>query len=103
VLNLYRQLDLASWAFRKTCSTGQGRVEGTRPVRARHANTIRKLRLKRGASPKRKHEYQELNTEFKKEGRYQGREEDVASKIVNKQRAQQGETNKSSKKEKTKS
>jgi hypothetical protein len=44
--------------------------------------------MPRGASPKREHEYQELKTEFKKEGRYPGREEEVASRIVNKQRAQ---------------
>jgi len=35
--------------------------------------------MPRGASPKREHEYQELKTEFKKEGRYPGREEEVAS------------------------
>jgi len=59
--------------------------------------------MPRGASPKREHEYQELKTEFEKEGRYPGREEEVASRIVNKQRAQQGETKKSGKKEKSKS
>jgi hypothetical protein len=45
-----------------------------------------------GASPKREREYKELKQEFKKEGRYKGREEEVASRIVNKQRAQAGET-----------
>jgi hypothetical protein len=45
--------------------------------------------MPRGASPKREHEYQELKTEFEKEGRYPGREEEVASRIVNKQRVQQ--------------
>lgn len=45
-----------------------------------------------GASPKREHEYQKLQGQFKKEGRYRGREEEVASRIVNKQRAQYGET-----------
>ena len=59
--------------------------------------------MPRGASHKREHEYQELKTEFKKEGRYPGREEEVASRIVNKQRAEHGETKKSSKKEKAKS
>jgi hypothetical protein len=76
-----------------------------RPVHDHHANRIQSGRLimPRGASPKREHEYQELKTEFKKEGRYPGREEEVASRIVNKQRAQRGETKKSSKKEKAKS
>jgi hypothetical protein len=59
--------------------------------------------MPRGASPKREHEYQELKSEFKKEGRYPGREEEVASRIVNKQRAQHGETKKSGPKEKAKS
>ena len=59
--------------------------------------------MPRGASPKREHEYQELKTEFEKEGRYPDREEEVASRIVNKQRAQHGETKKSGKKEKAKS
>jgi hypothetical protein len=36
-----------------------------------------------GASPKREHEYKELKSRFKKEGRYKGREEEVASRIVN--------------------
>jgi len=45
-----------------------------------------------GASPKREREYQELKDEFKKEHRYPGREEEVAARIVNKQRAQHGET-----------
>jgi hypothetical protein len=62
-----------------------------------------KLSMPRGASPKREHEYKELKSEFKKEGRYPGREEEVASRIVNKQRAQHGETKKSDKKEKAKS
>jgi hypothetical protein len=51
--------------------------------------------MPRAASPKREHEYQELKSEFKKEGRYPGREEEVASRIVNKQRAQHEETKKS--------
>jgi hypothetical protein len=45
-----------------------------------------------GASAKREREYQKLETRFKKEGRYRGREEEVASRIVNKQRSQYGET-----------
>ena len=48
--------------------------------------------MPRGASTKREREYTELKEEFKDEGRYKGREEEVAARIVNKQRAQQGET-----------
>ncbi len=48
--------------------------------------------MPRGASPKREREYEELKHEFKQSGRYQGREEEVASRIVNKQRAGYGET-----------
>ena len=49
--------------------------------------------MPRGAGTKREREYTELKEEFKEEGRYKGREEEVAARIVNKQRAQQGETN----------
>lgn len=48
--------------------------------------------MPRGANNQREKEYRELKGEFKKEGRYRGREEEVASRIVNKQRAQQSET-----------
>ncbi|HVN20558.1 MAG TPA: hypothetical protein VMU05_17360 [Dongiaceae bacterium] len=48
--------------------------------------------MPRGASPKREHEYEELKERFEKEGRYKGRETEVASRIVNKQRAMYGET-----------
>ncbi len=48
--------------------------------------------MPRGASPKREREYQELKGQFKEEGRYKGREEEVASRIVNKQRRLYGET-----------
>lgn len=48
--------------------------------------------MPRGASPKREREYEELKQEFHEEGRYKGREEEVASRIVNKQRAMYGET-----------
>lgn len=48
--------------------------------------------MPRGASPKREREYSELKRKFKKSGRYKGREEEVASRIVNKQRSQYGET-----------
>ncbi|HEV7815413.1 MAG TPA: hypothetical protein VGP06_09990 [Janthinobacterium sp.] len=45
-----------------------------------------------GANSKREREYRELENRFKKEGRYAGREEQVAARIVNKQRAENGET-----------
>lgn len=48
--------------------------------------------MPRGASPKREREYEKLKTEFIKEHRYPGREEEVAARIVNKQRSEQGET-----------
>jgi hypothetical protein len=48
--------------------------------------------MPRGASQKREREYRKLKNEFQREGRYPGREEEVASRIVNKQRAQYGET-----------
>lgn len=48
--------------------------------------------MPRGASPKREREYDELKQRFKKEHRYPGREEEVAARIVNKQRRQYGET-----------
>lgn len=43
-------------------------------------------------SDKREREYEELKRKFKKNDRYKGREEEVAARIVNKQRAKQGET-----------
>lgn len=48
--------------------------------------------MPRGASPKREREYKKLEQQFEKEGRYKGREEEVAARIVNKQRKQYGET-----------
>lgn len=45
-----------------------------------------------GTNPKRKREYNELKREFEQTGRYPGREEEVAARIVNKQRRQYGET-----------
>ena len=45
-----------------------------------------------GASPKREREYKKIERKFKKEGRYKGREEEVAARIVNKQRSETGET-----------
>ena len=48
--------------------------------------------MPRGASPEREKEYEELVDEFHDEHRYPGREKEVASRIVNKQRAEHGET-----------
>jgi len=48
--------------------------------------------MPRGASPKREREYEDLKHEFQRSGRYGGRAAEVASRIVNKQRAQYGET-----------
>lgn len=45
-----------------------------------------------GSSPKREREYEKLKEEFKDEHRYRGREEEVAARIVNKQRREHGET-----------
>jgi hypothetical protein len=45
-----------------------------------------------GWSKEREREYNGLVEGFEKEGRYQGREEEVAARIVNKQRAEYGET-----------
>lgn len=50
--------------------------------------------MPRGASPKREREYEELKEKFKETGRYGGRAEEVAARIVNKQRAEHGETKK---------
>jgi hypothetical protein len=43
-------------------------------------------------SKKREREYEELKDKFQKSGRYKGRAKEVAARIVNKQRAQKGET-----------
>jgi hypothetical protein len=48
--------------------------------------------MPRGASPKREKEYEEMKGKFEKSGRYRGREKQVAARIVNKQRAEYGET-----------
>jgi hypothetical protein len=48
--------------------------------------------MPRGAGKKREREYEELKEKFHQLGRYKGREEEVAARIVNKQRAQSGET-----------
>ena len=48
--------------------------------------------MPRGASPKREREYEELKDRFEKTGRYGRRAAEVAARIVNKQRAEYGET-----------
>jgi hypothetical protein len=48
--------------------------------------------MPRGASPKREREYDKLRTTFERTGRYGKRGPEVAARIVNKQRAQYGET-----------
>lgn len=48
--------------------------------------------MPRGSSPKREREYEKLKKEFHKEGRYKGREAEVAARIVNEQRSKFGET-----------
>lgn len=45
-----------------------------------------------GANAKREREFKKLEQRFKQEQRYSGREEEVAARIVNKQRARYGET-----------
>ncbi len=45
-----------------------------------------------GSSRKREREFEKLKDEFKTEHRYPGREEEVAARIVNKQRSAAGET-----------
>jgi hypothetical protein len=57
--------------------------------------------MPRGASRKREREYEELKSKFRKSGRYGKRAEEVAARIVNKQRAQYGETKDEKKEEKT--
>jgi hypothetical protein len=52
----------------------------------------KELIMPRGSSPKREREYNELKEKFHEEGRYEGREEEVAARIVNKQRAEKVET-----------
>jgi hypothetical protein len=53
-----------------------------------------------GVSAKREREFQKLEQRFKQEGRYRGREEEVAARIVNKQRSQYGETKEEQQKDK---
>jgi hypothetical protein len=46
-------------------------------------------------SPKRKRQYEEVLSSIKREGRYRGREKEVAARIVNKTRRDKGEMKKS--------
>lgn len=48
--------------------------------------------MPQGLTPQREREFKELVHDFKEEGRYKGREEEVAARIVNKQRTDYGET-----------
>lgn len=48
--------------------------------------------MPKGSSARREREYKELEHKFEQEGRYPGREEEVAARIVNQQRAEAGET-----------
>jgi hypothetical protein len=53
---------------------------------------VKEIAMPTGASPKREREYKEIEQKFEKEHRYPGREKEVAARIVNKQRAEHGET-----------
>ena len=53
-----------------------------------------------GASPKRAREYRKIEEELEKQGPDEGREKEVAARIVNKQPAKAGETKKSASKKK---
>jgi hypothetical protein len=70
------------------------------PVLALAPHQQKEIAMPTGASPKREREYKEIESKFKKEGRYPGREEEVAARIVNKQRAEHGETKSKSSKAK---
>jgi hypothetical protein len=54
-----------------------------------------------GVSAKREHEFKQLQQKFKHDGRYKGREQEVAARIVNKQRSAYGETKQEKQKDKT--
>ena len=45
-----------------------------------------------GSNPKREREYKKLVKDFHEQNRYPGKEEEVAARIVNKQRREHGET-----------
>jgi hypothetical protein len=63
--------------------------EQLHPWKERDAN---RFVMPRGVSPKRERQYKKIARKAKKEGRYKGREKEVAARIVNKQRAKAGET-----------
>jgi hypothetical protein len=103
------------WAFVRTINHRalNTRATPTSPERALSNRTSRatgvslgttsaakEIAMPTGASPKREREYKEIESKFKKEGRYPGREEEVAARIVNKQRAEHGETKSKSSKAK---
>jgi hypothetical protein len=48
--------------------------------------------MPRGSSPKREREYEEIKDKLQRSGRYGKRAKEVAARIVNKQRAEHGET-----------
>jgi len=52
----------------------------------------RRWMMPTGAGQKREREFKKLEHQFKQSHRYPGREEEVAARIVNKQRSQYGET-----------
>ncbi len=54
--------------------------------------------MPRGASAKRERQFKKIEQKLEEEGRYKGREEEVAARIVNKQRAKSGETKTAKKK-----
>ena len=60
----------------------------------------KEIAMPSGASPRREREYKTLEQRFRKEGRYRGREDEVAARIVNKQRSQYGETKEEKRKDK---
>jgi hypothetical protein len=54
--------------------------------------SARRIAMPSSLSPKRERELKDLEHKFKQNHRYQGREDEVAARIVNKQRAKFGET-----------
>jgi hypothetical protein len=79
----------------------RARTERAGPlVQALRSHICKEIAMPIGASPKREREYKEIKAKIKKEHRYPGREEEVAARIVNKQRAEHGETKESAGKRK---
>jgi hypothetical protein len=75
--------------------------KGTDPASPAVAHSLQEVAMPAGASAKREREYQKLEKQFKAEGRYRGREDEVAARIVNKQRSQYGETGAEKEKDRT--